>query len=901
MTVTDSSAARVLIVEDDRELANLYAEWLGQHYDIETAHNGTDALDRLDETTEVVMLDRMMAGLSGDDALASIQQTEVDPQIVIISAVTPDFDTVQMGFDRYLQKPIDAQTIHETITRMLTRAEYDEQLRELFSLIEQKTTLEAVKQPALLKSSDEYQSLIERLNTVQTAVESLLVELPDEEYQVAVEHLQRSPTEQTSDLQQESLTQDVLGNSKDATVVTDEDGLVVWANQATERLLRVDPQEIRGRNYATVAAEQFRDVDTETGSLVSLIQAGVTDEETEIETTVHVPAGHDRTERWLEYWSAPIDTGLHAGGRIEHYHDVTDRHQREQRLQRLHTVTRDLMAAETTETVADLATTAARTDLGVSLAALYRQDRETGDLVPIAHETAPGGGPEPSAVSPGSDPIWTAFTDRPDRLDADTYRDRNGSSGWLTDRFTDWIVYPLDQQEVFVVATADETLSPTRRTLTETLAASTQQALEQIARTQKYRDRNQRLDREAKRLSRLDQINQLIRSLNSAIVSADSREDIQRVVCRRLLQIDHLTGAWIADVDPVTDDLVCRASAGDLGDYLSEVPQATSETDTAGTAEATPAVPARQAYDTRSSVSVADLVTVDSGVWWRDSGLTRGSDVIIAVPLVHESTRFGALEVHIDRPGGVQDAAVEALAELGVITGHGINALQRRDTLSAGGGVHLQFQVDTESTLCRFASQTDVPLDVIDISQHADNTCSVFMRADVSAADREQVVSQIDANPGVSLLRDGASQLTCVVTLSGNSAVRRLISRGAALQEVEANPDPETLDVTVQVPPETDVRSYVDDVTDSIDDIEVVAKQALLADQLPESATLESVTDQLTDRQHETLRTAFHAGYFNWPRSANAETVASEIGIAQSTLSQHLRTAERKLLEKLFT
>jgi len=46
---------------------------------------------------------------------------------------------------------------------------------------------------------------------------------------------------------------------------------------------------------------------------------------------------------------------------------------------------------------------------------------------------------------------------------------------------------------------------------------------------------------------------------------------------------------------------------------------------------------------------------------------------------------------------------------------------------------------------------------------------------------------------------------------------------------------------------------------------------------------------------------AFHAGYFDWPRSADAETVAAEIGIAQSTLSQHLRTAERKLLEELFS
>lgn len=56
----------------------------------------------------------------------------------------------------------------------------------------------------------------------------------------------------------------------------------------------------------------------------------------------------------------------------------------------------------------------------------------------------------------------------------------------------------------------------------------------------------------------------------------------------------------------------------------------------------------------------------------------------------------------------------------------------------------------------------------------------------------------------------------------------------------------------------------------------------------------------MTDRQLEALRMAFHAGYFDWPRNTDAETVAGEMGIAQSTLSQHLRTAERKLLEELF-
>ncbi len=56
----------------------------------------------------------------------------------------------------------------------------------------------------------------------------------------------------------------------------------------------------------------------------------------------HVLAGENRKERWLEYRSQPILSGLYAGGRIEHYYDITDRKWAEETLYEseglLHTV-----------------------------------------------------------------------------------------------------------------------------------------------------------------------------------------------------------------------------------------------------------------------------------------------------------------------------------------------------------------------------------------------------------------------------------------------------------------------------------------------------------------------------------------------------------------------------------
>jgi len=54
----------------------------------------------------------------------------------------------------------------------------------------------------------------------------------------------------------------------------------------------------------------------------------------------------------------------------------------------------------------------------------------------------------------------------------------------------------------------------------------------------------------------------------------------------------------------------------------------------------------------------------------------------------------------------------------------------------------------------------------------------------------------------------------------------------------------------------------------------------------------------LTSRQAEVLRLALDAGYFDWPREVDAESLAEQLDIAHSTLLEHLRKAEKKLLEE---
>jgi predicted DNA binding protein len=60
------------------------------------------------------------------------------------------------------------------------------------------------------------------------------------------------------------------------------------------------------------------------------------------------------------------------------------------------------------------------------------------------------------------------------------------------------------------------------------------------------------------------------------------------------------------------------------------------------------------------------------------------------------------------------------------------------------------------------------------------------------------------------------------------------------------------------------------------------------------------VFDGLTERQQAVLRTAFFAGFFEWPRESTCEDVADLLGVSQPTVNRHLRHALSRLLQQLF-
>jgi predicted DNA binding protein len=62
------------------------------------------------------------------------------------------------------------------------------------------------------------------------------------------------------------------------------------------------------------------------------------------------------------------------------------------------------------------------------------------------------------------------------------------------------------------------------------------------------------------------------------------------------------------------------------------------------------------------------------------------------------------------------------------------------------------------------------------------------------------------------------------------------------------------------------------------------------------STSRESRTAQLSERQREVFELARQEGYYTWPRETSASDLAEQVDISKTTLLEHLRKAEVKLL-----
>jgi DNA-binding response OmpR family regulator len=193
--MSNAGSAKVLVVDDEADVADAYAAQLQLDFDVSTAYSGREALDQLDETVDVVLLDRRMPGISGDEVLETIRERGLDCRVAMVTAVDPDFDIIEMEFDDYVIKPVSREDLYDTIERLLTASDYESTLQEYYALMAKQGALRANKPEAELVDTEEYAELQERIDELGAELDQTVGDFDDADFETAFMDLDDAPAQ----------------------------------------------------------------------------------------------------------------------------------------------------------------------------------------------------------------------------------------------------------------------------------------------------------------------------------------------------------------------------------------------------------------------------------------------------------------------------------------------------------------------------------------------------------------------------------------------------------------------------------------------------------------------------------------------------------------------------------
>jgi len=586
-----------------------------------------------------------------------------------------------------------------------------------------------------------------------------------------------------------------------------------------------------------------------------------------------------RLQRTLEYTECERERAL------------TDRIQDREVLDALHDATSHLLSVDSKtaayEYIVDVVADVLDLD-GV----IYRFDERANQLHPVAHAAAfeSTGGP-PSVLDPTDSGIWETFVTG----DSSVFDDiRPSPAAPDATAAHSGLAVPLGEHGVFVAVSSTSVADGGAVELVEPFAMVTEAALDRIGQRQRRHDCERDLERQTRRLERLDAALEMRRDIEQLLLMADSRTEIERGVPARLADRKACSLAWFGEPDANGNSLEPRSHAGYDRGYLDAV--------TVPTVDESAAEPAGRAARTKTPVYVENVAASVHDGAWRGEALSRNIQCVYAVPLVHDGFLYGVLSIYGDQRDAFDEPFRSMLADLGEMIAYAIDAVNRKHALSDAGRTEVELEVAADATLCQLAAVLDKRVTYAGATARDDEAQVVFAAVDGPVAE------PIEADGYAAL--DGVSQIVTVAEHEDETLLQLRVTEsslgsitdahGAQLREFVA--DSSGGRARIDVPATVEIRDIIAGIGRSGPDVSMVARRVVTTDgdSTVANHARSALLETFTDRQREVVQTAYHGGFFEWPRRANGEEIADSLNISSPAFHKHVRAVERKLFAVLF-
>jgi len=399
------------------------------------------------------------------------------------------------------------------------------------------------------------------------------------------------------------------------------------------------------------------------------------------------------------------------------------------------------------------------------------------------------------------------------------------------------------------------------------------------------------LERQREQLEALDELNNVVRGITDAVIDQSRRAAIEQAVCDRLAESGSYRLAWIGAVDAEhhLDVRVATGTDGCLDDVaVAPGPNAPSEEG-----------PIERAVASQTIQVLQDAQTDPSSERLGEHARTLGYRSLAVIPIGHQGAVYGVLGVCSERPDAFAEAEREVIGQLGDVVGHAIAAVDRKRALMSDEIVELELRIPTLGDATTVPT-TEGTITIDRMTPLGDDGYLLYGRAATDAVStletfREQrpewgAVETFDEREGEVRFEQHLSDepIASTIAAHGGNFTRGSIEEGA-------------ISMTVELLPRTDAREIIETIQTTHPSAQVVRQQQVTRKTATAADLARLLTESLTDRQRAAVEAAYFGGYFASPRHRSGEEVATSLDIRASTFHQHLRKAQRKLFEIVFT
>ena len=377
----------------------------------------------------------------------------------------------------------------------------------------------------------------------------------------------------------------------------------------------------------------------------------------------------------------------------------------------------------------------------------------------------------------------------------------------------------------------------------------------------------------------LERINGLLEGVTSELVEGVNRSEIEKAVCTCITETTPYAAAWIGETDVAGDRIEPVAMAGEATEL---VPESSVEID--------------DADGLSVAMETGELRVLNATRVFPDR--RRSTDEVAVVPLKYGDADYGGLFVHAMDVGSFNDRETAVLESLGRMVATALNAHESKRIISTNNVVEMELLIhDQGFFFVDLATRSGSTIEYAG-SVYREGSLNTFITTD---GDAESVVELATDSPEIdeaSVVGQEAGSALIELHVATASIVSELAEQGAKTNSITATDGEAHLEI--ELPAGADARSIVQRIKDRHPRTDLRRYQERERPPTTKREFIADLEDRLTDQQFTALQRAHVGGYYDRDRGTNGDELAESMGVSRPTFHQHLRAAERKLVEEFF-